>query len=118
MQFYADALGGELEIQTFGDYKMVPEGMSAEGIMHAQIRVNGQIVLMGSDGMGASNEHKGYNVSISGAPADTNKLREIFAKLAEGGMITMPLSRQTRGDEFGMLTDQFGVGWMVDIYKD
>lgn len=110
MQFYADALGGELEMHTFGDYKMVPEGMSAEGIMHAQIRVNGQIVLMGSDGMDASNEHKGCNVSISGAQADANKLREIFAKLAEGGIITMPLSQQTRGDEFGMLTDQFGVG--------
>ena len=52
-------------------------------------------------------------MSLSGD--DVDQLRGWFAGLAEGGEVTTPLALQMWGDEFGMLTDRFGVPWMVNI---
>jgi PhnB protein len=54
----------------------------------------------------------GFAVSLSG---DDSALSGYFDKLSAGGTVTMPLAKQAWGDEFGMLTDQFGIQWMVDI---
>jgi PhnB protein len=54
----------------------------------------------------------GFAVSLSG---DDEALRGYFEKLATGGTVTMPLQKMMWGDEFGMLTDQFGIQWMVNI---
>ncbi|WP_438826600.1 VOC family protein [Riemerella columbina] len=43
---------------------------------------------------------------------------DIFAKLAEGGTITMPLMDTFWGDYFGMLTDRFGIQWMMSFDKN
>jgi PhnB protein len=55
----------------------------------------------------------GFSVSLSGDDADA--LRGYFAKLADGGTVTMPLDKQVWGDEFGMCVDQFGIDWLVNI---
>ena len=52
------------------------------------------------------------SVSLSG---DDEALRDYFAKLSEGGSVTMPLEKQMWGDEFGMCTDAFGIDWLVNI---
>jgi PhnB protein len=52
-------------------------------------------------------------VSLSGDDADD--LRRYFAKLSEGGTVTVALEKQMWGDEFGMCTDRFGINWMVNI---
>lgn len=111
MTFYQAVLGGELVVTTFGQ-SQVPD-QPADGIMHAQLNVDGSPVLMGSDGMDNGGVHSGFSLSLGGNEAD--KLRQQFAKLSEGGKITLPLSVQTWGDEFGMLTDKFGISWMVNI---
>ena len=51
-------------------------------------------------------------MSLSG---DDERLREHFAGLSEGGQVEVPLETQMWGDEFGMLTDRFGVRWMVNL---
>ncbi len=43
------------------------------------------------------------------------QLAEIFTKLAEGGTVTMALEKQVWGDEYGQLTDKYGVAWMVNL---
>lgn len=48
-------------------------------------------------------------------PGPLRCLRRWFDALAEGGTITMPLEKQVWGDEFGMLTDKYGISWMVNI---
>ena len=53
------------------------------------------------------------SISLSGDDAD--ELRGYFEKLADGGTVTVPLEKQMWGDEFGMVTDRFGVGWLVNI---
>lgn len=114
LEFYAEVLGGTADIMTFGDYKM--EGAPADQVMHGQVKVGDKIVLMCSDTpFEAELEHKGFSVSLSGLNDQAETLRGYWEKLSEGATITMPMKKEVWGDEFGMLTDKFGIDWMVDI---
>jgi len=84
----------------------------ADGVMHAQLAVDGKPILMGSDGMDGKS-FGGFSLSLSGSNAE--ELRGYFQKLAEGGQVTKPLEKESWGDEFGMVTDKFGIAWMVNI---
>lgn len=110
MEFYQSILGGELNISTFAD-QGVTSG-PADGVMHSQLDVDGEPLLMGSDGMGAS-AIEGFSLSLNGSNAE--ELRGYFAKLSAGGQVTKQLEKESWGDEFGMLTDKFGVAWMFNI---
>ena len=57
----------------------------------------------------------GNNISVSLSGDDAEQLRGYFDGLSEGGVVTVPLEKQMWGDEFGMLVDRFGVGWLVNI---
>ena len=52
-------------------------------------------------------------VCLSGDTA--SPLREYWEKLADGGVVQVPLEKQMWGDHFGQLTDRFGTAWMVNI---
>jgi len=113
MEFYQSVLGGELTISTFGEYGD-PGAPEAELIMHGQLQTSDGYTLMGADtppGMERSDDSY-ITISLSG---DDAKLRDYFEKLSEGGSVTLPLEKQMWGDEFGQLTDRFGVQWMVNI---
>ena len=43
---------------------------------------------------------------------DLAPMRELFGRMAAGGVVTVPLARQYWGSHFGMLVDSFGVQWM------
>ena len=117
LEFYAGVLGGTADIMTFGDYKM--EGAPADGVMHGQIKVDGKIVLMASDTpFEGEVEHKGITISLSGLSDSAETLRSCWAKLSDGATVTAPMKKEVWGDEFGMLTDKYGVDWMVDIAGD
>lgn len=116
MEFYASVLGGELTVMTFGD--MGTEGPLATQVMHGQLEVPGGLVLMGADAppeMAAVTFGDNVSVSLSGGPEDAERLRAWFAGLSEGGTVRQPLEAAPWGDEFGMLTDRFGIGWLVNI---
>jgi PhnB protein len=114
MEFYRDALGGELHLNTFGEAGD-PSAPGADLIMHAQLETPAGFTLMGSDAPPdmETGESGGFAVSLSGD--DEAELRGYWDKLSEGGQVTVPLEKQVWGDTFGMLTDRFGVGWMVNI---
>ena len=83
--------------------------------MHAQLETPDGFTLMASDTAPAwarSPPGRNFAVSLSG---DDDALRGYWKGLAEGGTITMPLEKQMWGDEFGMLTDRFGIPWLVNI---
>jgi PhnB protein len=109
MEFYKSVFGGELTVSTFADQGV--EG-PADGVMHAQLAVDGKALLMGSDGMDEATI-KGVSLSLSGS--DAAELRGYFEKLSEGGQVTKPLEKESWGDEFGMCVDKFGMAWMVNI---
>ena len=117
MTFYQKVLGGELTVNTFGEYGS--EGEGADGIMHAQLETDDGLTLMASDmPPGAEgNHHPGNNITVS-LSGEGEQLRRYWEGLSEGAEIQMPLEKQMWGDEFGSLTDRFGIPWMVNIAGD
>ena len=95
----------------------MPPGLLAAGfenkVMHASVRIGGA-VMMASDGMAAGETNfKGFSLSID-AP-DAAGVDRMFNALAEGGTVTMPLGKTFWSPRFGMVTDRFGVAWMVSM---
>ena len=70
---------------------------------------------MASDMPPGMDYQPGNTISVSLSGDDDDRLRGYWEKLAAGGTVTMPLEKQMWGDEFGMVTDRFGVDWMVNI---
>jgi|SRR3989338_7419017 len=114
MKFYQSILGGELSIQTFEDAKMAKTPEEKNRTMHAALK-NDTLSFMASDGPVGRSPHFGDNIHMSIVGSGEAKLTEFFNKLAKGGKVTMPLAKQFWGDTFGMLTDKFGVHWMINI---
>jgi PhnB protein len=113
MEFYRDVFGGDLTLSTFAELGMA-DGADADKVMHAQLQTSDGYTIMGADVPGHMEFQApaGFAVSLSG---DDSTLAGYFEKLSAGGTVTMPLAKQAWGDEFGMLTDQFGIQWMVNI---
>lgn len=116
--FYRNALGAEVEmLMRFKDSpEPPPEGMLPPGfenkVMHASFRV-GETTLMASDGCGEAGGFAGFSLSYA-APSEADAAA-VFAALAEGGTVQMPLAKTFWSPCFGMLTDRFGVAWMVNV---
>ena len=114
MEFYKDVFGGTLTLSTFGDFG-APDPSSADKIMHGQLETERGFTLMGADTPPGMEHRPGNAVAVSLSGDDADDLRGYFARLSEGGTVTMPLEKQMWGDEFGMCVDRFGMSWMVNI---
>ena len=115
MEFYKSVLGGELEMQKFGDtpeMKSTPD--QKDRVIHATLK-NESLTFMASDGPVEYPVTMGNNISMSIVGTDEALLTGYFNGLSKGGKIDMPLAKQFWGDTFGMLTDKFGIHWMVNI---
>jgi PhnB protein len=122
MTFYRDCLGGELHLSEIGDSPgaehMHPE--ARQKIMHAALTNGaGGSLLMASDWMSNSSAMApGNNISLSLHCTSDDHIRSLFAKLSDGGNVTNPLADQFWGATFGMLTDKFGIKWMLNFDKN
>ena len=114
MEYYRDVFGGELTMNTFGEYGAADQP-GADGIMHAQLTTDRGFALMASDMPPGMDYQPGNAMTISLSGDDGDELRGYWEKLSDAGTVTMPLEKQMWGDEFGMCTDRFGVPWMVNI---
>jgi PhnB protein len=114
MEFYKDVFGGELNMNTFGEFGQ-PDSPDADKIMHAQMEAPNGFTLMASDTPQGMSYNPGDTMTVSLSGDDTAELRGYWDKLAAAGKVTMPLEKQMWGDEFGMVIDQFGIPWMVNI---
>jgi PhnB protein len=117
IEFYKKATGGEvLMLMRFKEAPdqpppgMVPPNWDNK-VMHACIKI-GDTEIMASDGCDTSGaDFKGISLSLTVVnEADAAKR---FAALSDGGKVTMPLGKTFFAKSFGMLTDRFGVSWMV-----
>lgn len=114
-KFYERSLGGKIvamvSFENAGDVSHLPAGWGKK-IMHAHLAVGNQ-VLMGSDApSGQYDAPKGFSMSVHvEQPAEAER---VFNALAENGTVRMPLQQTAWAAKFGMLTDQFGVPWMVN----
>jgi len=120
LEFYRTAIGAEIEmLMRYKDApEQPPDGMLAPGfenkVMHASFRI-GATVLMASDGCGGPDEGKFDGFSLSIAVQTAEEADRFFAALSEGGTVTMPLGPTFWAKKFGMLTDRFGLGWMINL---
>lgn len=119
VEFYRKALGAEVEMMM--RFKESPEahqpGMVPPGfedkIMHTTFRI-GETRLMASDGCSADKPgFEGFSLSLS--VAGEAEADRVFKSLAEGGQIKMPLTKTFWSPRFGMVTDRFGVDWMINV---
>lgn len=117
LEFYRTALGAE--VQMLMRYKESPEQQRPvpscfdDKVMHASFRI-GETIVMASDGMcDGKPTFEGFSLSID--VSDAAEADRVFAALSEGGLVTMPLEKTFWAPKFGMLTDRFGVGWMVSV---
>ena len=118
--FYQRALGAELEMMMrFKDAPqpsspgMVPPG-SEDKVMHASFRI-GDTTVMASDGRCLGKpSFQGFALSIT--VANEAQADRTFAALADGGEVQMPLGKTFFSPRFGMVTDRFGVSWMVIVH--
>lgn len=120
--FYQSIFGGEFPY--VGRFKEMPdnEGYSvpaedAEKIMHISLPISKETILMGSDvaGESAADFAIGNNFSVSVNTDSKEKADNFFNRLSSGGNVVMAMNQTFWGDYFGMLTDQFGVNWMVSF---
>ena len=114
MRFYQSVLGGDLTVQTFADAGVAQDDSQKNLTLHAALTSDG-ITLFASDGRPDQKVIFGDNVHLSLQGSDAEQLTAYFNGLSAGGQVDMPLAKQFWGDTFGMLTDKFGVHWMVNI---
>jgi PhnB protein len=114
LEFYRGVFGGELSVSTFGEAGAA-SGLDADKVMHGQLETPAGFTLMASDTPAGMERTVGTHMSISLSGDDADELRGWFAKLSDGGAVTLPLEKQMWGDEFGMCVDPFGINWMVNI---
>jgi PhnB protein len=114
LNFYKKALGAKVGMVM--RYKDSPEqeGVSpalADLVMHSAFTIDGATV-MASDGHGKGRtEFNGISLSLS--CADARHAGRRFKALAEGGNVVQPLIETFFAKRFGMVTDRFGVTWML-----
>ena len=82
--------------------------------MHGQLELENGFTLMASDTPTGMPRDEGANLSVTIFDGDAEELRGIFEKLADGGSVVVPFEQAPWGDWFGMLSDRFGVQWMVN----
>lgn len=118
VDFYRRTLGAEIEmLMRYRESPdppppgMVPPG-SEHKVMHASLRIGDSVLMASDDCSPQARPPAGFSLSV--AVADAAQARRVFDALADGGQVTMPLGRTFWSPCFGMLTDRFGVGWMVN----
>jgi PhnB protein len=113
MTFYAKCLGGELTLMPFSEMPGSHPPEAKDRIAHARVTKGSTPVLMASDTMPGSPFHPAAGFSISVNCESPHEIDGLFTALGEGGKVGMPLANQFWGARFGMLTDKFGIHWML-----
>jgi len=123
MAFYARVFGGKVVSELkYGDMPASP-GMEGEGcggfvpqpdhVAHCQVEAGGAVLMAADgprdDGQGTTT----INIEVDGV----EEAERVFAALAEGGQVQMPLAETFWARRWGMLVDRYGKPWMVNCMK-
>jgi len=123
LSFYEGALGAEVSLllrhsdnpAPSAEYAVPPE--FADKVMHATFHVGGA-TLHASDGSGSHEARAFGGFSLSLQLPSQAEVEQAFAALSEGGEVTLPLGKTFWSPCFGMLTDRFGIGWMLAVESE
>jgi PhnB protein len=119
IEFYKQAIGAEqlMMMRNEQSPEPAPPGMLAAGsekkVMHAAMKIGESTVLFSDGSNDGNTQFKGFSLSLS---VDTQAEAErLFTALSAGGKVDLPLGKTFWSPCFGMLTDRFGIGWMVGL---
>jgi PhnB protein len=117
LNFYKNVFGGEItQISRFKDAPPDPENPvkpeDRERVMHATF-TSPDFSFMASDARPGKEYGEGP-ISLSLGLSDVAVAQRVFDGLAQGGKVEMPLGETFWGAKFGVLTDKFGIDWMVN----
>lgn len=115
MEFYKNAFGGKLTMSTFKENSVPCDPGDENKIMHAMLVADNGITLMASDMPKGLAYNPGTNISVSLSGENEAELKAYWDKLSASAKIDQPLMKAPWGDLFGMLTDKFGIRWLVNI---
>lgn len=115
MEFYKSVFGGKLEMHTFKEFNASQDPSEDDKIMHSMLEADNGIAFMAADTPDRMEYSPGTSMSMSISGDDETELRGYFDKLSAGGTVIMPLEKAPWGDTFGMVTDKFGIQWMVNV---
>ncbi len=119
MNFYAKALDGK--INHLSRYKDAPmpdiKEDEKERVMHASLSAKGINIMASDAGPGSENISSGGPVHLCLSFDNAKEEEKIYNNLKEGGTVTMPLQDTFWGATYGMLTDKFGINWMLNFAK-
>ena len=113
MKFYQTCLGAELQMTSFSEMPGNVPKEAKDRIMHARL-AKGSTLLMASDTMPGMPYQPGNNVSMAIQCESLPEIERLFGALGEKGKVTMPLGDAPWGARFGMLTDRFGIHWLLN----
>ena len=117
-KFYAKVLGGKIEAMLTHEGTPAAEHTPPEWlhkILHARLLVGDQALMASDAPPGRQEPMSGFSVTLD-VPTVEDADR-IFGALAEGGSVRMPLEETFWAKRFAMLTDRFGINWMLDLEK-
>jgi len=114
--FYRKAVGAEVTMLMH--YKDSPDpqhcaGIPPDKVMHASFKIGGTVVNASDGRCTGKAEFKGFALSIAAGTDD--EAHRLFAALCDGGQVMMPMGKTFFASSFGMVTDKFGVMWMVIV---
>jgi len=123
LNFYKETFGGEIE--ALAHWSEMPKDATggppvthetANRVMHATFKAPG-FSFMAADATPGKVYGEGP-VWLSIATSDLAEAESIFGRLADGGNVAMPMADQFWGAKFGMLTDKFGIHWMISCHRN
>jgi len=130
LDFYADAFGGEVTAATYADFGMPPELPDAQRIVFGQVVSPEGFRVMAYDVPGTGDQGAAQSAStrrengmtitdqpffVSVRAGSLDELAGYWERLAEGATVVEPLAASAWSAGFGMLTDRFGVTWVLDV---
>lgn len=119
IDFYTNAAGARLEaaMRYSQSPQPLPDGCLPPGwsekIMHASVVIGGSRVFFADGNSAEKAKFDGFALTLSVPSAE--EAARTFAALSDGGAVIVPLAPTFYSPSFGMLTDRFGVMWMIMV---
>lgn len=119
LEFYQSVFGGDLALFTYQDAHNVQDPAEANQLMWGQVSADNGFRVMAFDVPSSRPWDRGANsFFVSVRSADSEELTVLWKKLAEGATVAMPLGPAPWAPLYGMLTDRFGITWVLDVVAE
>ncbi|MEV4167544.1 VOC family protein [Nonomuraea dietziae] len=119
LEFYQAVFGGDLAAVTYKDAGSVQDPAEADQVMWGQVVADNGFHVMAYDVPSPTPWERGENsffVSLRGET--TEEVTAYWERLSAGATIAQPLAPAQWAPLYGMLTDRFGVVWVVDVVSE